>query len=262
MKPLRPLALEGVFHYHNPPNFQPRPRATPQGRERVEVMTGGRGWVESGGEWREVLAGDILWHRAGDFTIGKSDPADPYHCLAVTFVVKPARVAPIPRFSHWPAVDEIQGLAREAVRLFLDESFDRDLLCDYLFSRLLFQVRLDQQKSQHQRLPDALRAVLESLERDYARPWRIPEMARLAGISEAHFHENFRRALGVTPHQWLLRRRLGSARERLLSSSDAVKQIAVECGFADSASLAHAFQARFGISPRAFRERYLRSARR
>jgi AraC-like DNA-binding protein len=257
MKFQHPAALEGLFHYHQPAQSQPGAHAIPEGRERVELVTGGRGWVDDQKSWREVLAGDLLWHAPGDRTIGRSDPADPYHCLAITFKIKPARAVPIARFSHWPAIDEIQSFAVEAVRLFLDDSFDRTLLCDYLFTRLLFQVRVDQQKKQHLRLPDPLRLVTESLERDFVRPWKISEMARLAGLSEAHFHENFRRSLGVTPHQWLLRRRLRAVRERLLSSSDAIKKIAVECGFADSASLAHTFGDRFGLSPRAFRERYV-----
>ncbi|MDX6767280.1 MAG: AraC family transcriptional regulator [Candidatus Methylacidiphilales bacterium] len=114
----------------------------------------------------------------------------------------------------------------------------------------------------HRHRPGPVRQVLECLERDFARPWKISTMSARAGLSEAHFHDVFRQTMGTTPHQWLLQRRLRAARERLLSSLDPVKRIAVECGFADSPSFAHAFRQHFGGSPKVFRERHLRPEKR
>lgn len=251
-------SLERVFLFQAPRPFNPRPSRMAPGEERVELLTAGRGWIEHQGGWREVRAGDLVWNAPGDCTIGRSDPEAPYACLAATFRVRPLRGSGLPRFSHWPDPDEVGALARQVLRLFADETFDRRILGDYLYQRLRFQVELSQRRVRRQELAAPVRRVLELMERDYARSWTVPELARHAGWSAAHLHEAFRRSMGTPPHQWLLRRRLRAARERLLSGNDAVKSIAVDCGFADSAALAHAFQKHFGLSPQGYRLRQLR----
>jgi AraC-like DNA-binding protein len=253
-----PRSIGRVFHYQQAPNTQPVATRIPTGQERVELMTGGRGWIQDGEMWKEVRAGDLLWNASGDSTIGRSDPEDPYRCLAVTFEVDSPEGLGVPRFSHWPEPDQIAVLVEECHWLAAEENFDRVLWCHYLFTRLRVQVELHQRRERHERLPDPIRRVLEQMDRNYGKKWSVAELARVAGWSPAHLQEEFRRRVGTSPHQWLLQRRLRGVRERLLSTPDPVKRIAVESGFADSASLAHVFRARFGISAKAFRERYLR----
>ena len=62
-----------------------------------------------------------------------------------------------------------------------------------------------------------------------------------------------RRAVGITPYQFLLNTRLRQAALRLLSTSDAVSAIAFESGFGDLSTFNNAFRDRFGANPLAFR---------
>lgn len=252
-----PLSLEGCSHYRHELARHPWPHTIAPYREVVELVTGGHGWVRDGGEWREVLPGDLIWNAAGDETIGRSDFENPYRCLAIHFGVRRAKGMGIPRFSKWPDVEEINVLAVEAPRLML-EGFDRTVLRDYLFSRLLFQVRLHERAARLTKYPEPVRAVLARIERDFARPLRLEDLAREAGWSAPHLHAEFRRHLQTTPHRALLQKRLRVARERLVSSWEPVKQVAVECGFSDMAAFAHAFKAHTGQTPREYRDYHLR----
>jgi AraC-like DNA-binding protein len=84
-------------------------------------------------------------------------------------------------------------------------------------------------------------------------PLTLPEVARAAGLSVFHFLRSFRAALGVTPHQYLLRRRIAHAAEMLLETRAAITAIAYDVGFQDLANFIRTFHRAVGCSPRAFR---------
>jgi len=256
--PLSTLKLETLWEYAQVPDRHPEGTVIPPFYERVELLTGGRGWVRDAGNWREVLPGDLIWNKPRDATIGRSDFKHPYRCLAITLVSRKRLGLGLPRFSRWPETDDVRRFADETVRLFNDESFDRRQLLEFVLAQLLFRVRAHHHRQREDELPVPLRRVLNRMEQDYSRDCRIEELARVAEWSPAHLHAMFRERLGTTPHQWLLGRRLRAAREKLKSSLQPVKQIAGECGFADTAAFTHGFKAKVGLTPTQYRERYLR----
>ena len=255
---LRGATLEDLSHYHQRDGVHPVPTRIPPYYERVELMTGGRGWIWDAGTWREVVPGHLIWNKPGDQTIGRSDFTDPYRCLAVTFVSKQRTGLGLPRFSRVANLEEVASFTAEVVKLFHDDAFDREVLRDYLLGRLLFWIELHQVQSKRTEFPSPIQATLGWIEKNFAQPCRIGELARQAGWSEAHLHDAFRRHLGTTPHKVLARHRLRAARERLVSTSHPVKRIAAECGFADASALIHAFKAEVGLTPNAYRKRYMR----
>lgn len=252
-------ALHGISYYRQEPGRHPASFALPPYYERVELLLAGRGWILHENEWREVLPGDLIWNKPGDNTIGRSDFENPYHCIAVNLAPKKKHGIGVPRFSHWPEMEEVRAFARESVRLFLDEQFDHEALFEAVLGQLLFRVRLHAHEQGRRELPPPLHLVLQKIERDFSLPCRLEELAEIAGWSVAHLHEVFRRHLQTTPHQMLMRMRIRSARERLSSTNEPVKQIAVENGFSDSAAFTHAFKAETGMTPGKYRERALRA---
>ena len=225
----------------------------PPGIERVEVVTGGRGWVNDEGTWREVLPGDVLWHIEGDETIGRSDFADPYRCLAVTFTVSGPPLRRLPRFSRWDDPAEVLALTRRLVAEVADERIDRPLLARTVYSRLQLVVHTHLLGTRTD-LPAALTRALALVERDPVAGLMVEDLAAEAGWSPTHFHAEFRRHLGSSPHQWLLERRLRAARERLVSSDEGLEAIALACGFGTAAALCRRFRVAMGVSPGRYRE--------
>jgi AraC family transcriptional regulator len=77
--------------------------------------------------------------------------------------------------------------------------------------------------------------------------------ARQAGLSAFHFLRVFSKALGVTPHQYLVRSRLRRAARLLAEGSRPVTEIALDVGFADLSNFVRTFHRAAGMSPRRFR---------
>lgn len=82
----------------------------------------------------------------------------------------------------------------------------------------------------------------------------LERAAARAGLSAFHFLRVFARALGVTPHQYLVRARLRRA-ARLLAQDGrrSISDVALEAGFADLSNFVRTFGRAAGVSPRGFR---------
>jgi AraC family transcriptional regulator len=79
------------------------------------------------------------------------------------------------------------------------------------------------------------------------------ELAKECSLSVGHFARAFRHSTGVSPHQWLLRRRIDEAYGLLRDSRLSLAEIARACGFADQSHFTKAYTRRRGISPGAWR---------
>jgi AraC-like DNA-binding protein len=90
----------------------------------------------------------------------------------------------------------------------------------------------------------------------YAEPLVVADLARAAGLSSAHFSRSFRRAFGVTPHGYLLTRRLERAASLLRNTDHSVARICAEVGLSSLGSFTSSFTRTYGCSPIAYRETY------
>lgn len=256
MQESRPTKLLSVVHYHQEPKTQPSPHGISKGLEVVELMTRGRGWLWHEGAWVEVLPGMLLWHVEGDETIGRSDPDRPYSCLAVRMESSAAVSRRVPRLSYWHDTDAVAQLTEEAIGLFLDESFDDTTLLDYLYSKLRLEATVYHLRREKAGVSEPLRVVRSIIEKRFAEPLRVSDLAASAGWSVAHLHDQFKRVYGSTPRQELLNKRLRVARELLVSTGLSIKQIAAATGFTHSSAFCSAFRVRSGATPKSYRDAY------
>jgi AraC-like DNA-binding protein len=77
--------------------------------------------------------------------------------------------------------------------------------------------------------------------------------ARAVELSPFHFLRIFARALGVTPHQYLVRARLRRAARLLSDSERSITDVAIGVGFGDLSNFVRTFHRAAGVSPRRFR---------
>ncbi|MFL6695577.1 MAG: helix-turn-helix domain-containing protein [Vitreoscilla sp.] len=94
--------------------------------------------------------------------------------------------------------------------------------------------------------------VVERLQRDYAEPLQIGELARAAGLSIAQLERHVTQLYRVTPRQLLARARLDAALA-LLAGDGSIAAIAHACGYADHSAFARQFRRSTGVSPRDWR---------
>jgi transcriptional regulator GlxA family with amidase domain len=84
-------------------------------------------------------------------------------------------------------------------------------------------------------------------------PLDVPSLAERARLTERTFHRRFVAATGETPARFVETARLDAAR-MLLSRGASLKTVAAQVGLFPASRLAEAFERRFGISPRLFRD--------
>jgi AraC-like DNA-binding protein len=110
--------------------------------------------------------------------------------------------------------------------------------------------------------PVPIRRVEAYVEQDLAADLSVDRLARVAGLSRAHFVRLFRSSLGVPPSAYVWQRRIGQAERLLLATDATIEAIAHGCGFADGNYFAKAFRRANGTTPSEFRSARLRRVNR
>ncbi|MGA2011961.1 MAG: AraC family transcriptional regulator [Solirubrobacteraceae bacterium] len=87
----------------------------------------------------------------------------------------------------------------------------------------------------------------------YFDPLGVSDLASAAGLSRAHFSREFRRAFGVSPHEYLLTRRLERAAALLRLTDHSVTEICFSVGLQSLGSFTTSFTRVYGRSPTAYR---------
>ncbi|NBC35455.1 helix-turn-helix domain-containing protein [Novosphingobium sp. FSY-8] len=93
-----------------------------------------------------------------------------------------------------------------------------------------------------------LTAALEAMHGDPARPWRLGELARHAGLSRTGFAVKFHAVMGVPPLTYLMQWRMRLA-QNALRSGRSVAQAAAQVGYQSESAFAAAFKRATGVAP-------------
>jgi AraC family transcriptional regulator len=81
----------------------------------------------------------------------------------------------------------------------------------------------------------------------------VSDLSSIARRSQAHFSRAFKSTFGVSPHLYILRRRIEKASHLMLVSDDSLSDIALACGMADQSHLCSIFRRMTGHTPAAWR---------
>src|SRR5579863_4835894 len=104
-----------------------------------------------------------------------------------------------------------------------------------------------------------LRIVLDYIENTLDQSIKLRELAALAGVSVRHFERAFRQSTGVSPHAYVLDRRLRMGRDLLINHPDLpIEHIGVRLGFSSSSHFSSAFRRQTGLTPQNFRKTWSR----
>lgn len=92
------------------------------------------------------------------------------------------------------------------------------------------------------------------LDANFQTPCSINELAQHVHLSHSQLTILFKRHLGLTPKQYLLKRRLTQAQHLLETSNKGLEDIALAIGFHDASALSRLFTKQLGRSPGQYRE--------
>jgi AraC-like DNA-binding protein len=101
-----------------------------------------------------------------------------------------------------------------------------------------------------------LRRAHDHIDRHYAGPLDLEQLAAVAGVSKFHFARSFEAAYGETPIRYLTRRRIERAQDLLRAANLTVTEVCMLVGFASLGSFSSRFSQVVGESPTAYRDRW------
>jgi AraC family transcriptional regulator len=103
----------------------------------------------------------------------------------------------------------------------------------------------------------ALRRVLAYISDHLAQPITLADLAALVPMDPYHFLKAFRQAIGITPHQYLLARRMERAQALLKDSTMPITDVAFQVGFRTPSHFTWHFRRQTGVTPTAYRRAVL-----
>jgi AraC-like DNA-binding protein len=95
--------------------------------------------------------------------------------------------------------------------------------------------------------------VIEYIDAHLSGTISLADVAASAGLTRMHFAAQFRRATGLRPHEYLLRRRIEHAKHLLLNSKHNVFDVALSCGFRSQPHFTTVFKRYVGETPHCWR---------
>ena len=101
----------------------------------------------------------------------------------------------------------------------------------------------------HQRM----RQLIEFIEANLDQPLTLDTMAGQVGISPLYLARAFKTAIGQSPHQYVLGRRIERAKELLRNTEMPIIDVALSVGFSSQSHLSHWMLRHTGVSPAVYR---------
>jgi AraC family transcriptional regulator len=98
-----------------------------------------------------------------------------------------------------------------------------------------------------------LKRAIDYVEARLAEPVRLADVASAAGLTRMHFAAQFRAATGLSPHEYLLRRRIERAQEMLDSTAMSMVDVALSVGFQTQSHFTTVFKRFTGQPPQTWR---------
>ncbi len=98
------------------------------------------------------------------------------------------------------------------------------------------------------------RTVRGLIERNIAGRHTAASLAGAVGLGEGDFVSAFGATFGVSPHQFLIERRIEHARRLLRDTRLSLTEIAMRTGFSTPSHFSTTFHSRAGVSPRVYRQ--------
>lgn len=220
-------------------------------------------WCYGDGECRSVrpAAGDVFFCPAHVPTAVRCEKAfeSILLCLSPTVFNRPNGSGGMSLGDATPAIMRKDSFVQRVVTSLADEAGRERRAVGELFASSLATalsihlsrecVKRSEPSKRVARLSDEELARLDQhIVRNLDTPLLLEELASLVGRSRFHFSRLFKASNGVTPHQYVVRRRVERARE-LLRAGNIIAEVAAAVGFASQSHLHSHIQRAFGCTP-------------
>jgi len=226
-------------------------------------IAAGRGAVQTDGVWHAFGAGDLLCLKPGNrYQRERTDDAAPFQLYYAHLLpfgrhdngLNRALADVWPLHLSLPHRPELSRLFIELFEAYVTRPPQPSLTVKGLALQVLDVVFDELQRSPRQAHPGGHPGVLRVktlIERSFAEPLSVADLAAAGGLCPSHLSALFSRHVGLSPFEYLLRVRIREAR-LLLARGVRVKEVAARTGFGSQQHFCRQFRHRTGQTPTAF----------
>ena len=111
----------------------------------------------------------------------------------------------------------------------------------------------DIQKTTGMEQTNRLRSMIAYINQHYPERITLAEIAKIAGVSEREASRCFKKTIGQSPMEYLIKYRLNQSKKLLLETNMTITAICQQCGFSDSAYFGKVFRKSYGMTPSEYR---------
>lgn len=249
-------ALRSLGHYRSPVGGAPAPHPIGPGSILFELITDGSVYEPASDVLRST--GWVFAHQPGQSTVWRSEPDGRYECMTAAFDLGHVpRPEEWPRCFFWGNAEDAVSFAYEMLHAFHHTSVERGVLGDLVWSQFCFRLDCFRRQEGRTEIPPRLSAILAHMDQHFSEQVSVEDLAERIGLSASHLHARFREFVGITPHQYLIRRRMQAARHLLATSVDPIKTIAANVGYANTESFCRAFKQHVHTTAATYRRTYM-----
>jgi AraC family transcriptional regulator len=102
--------------------------------------------------------------------------------------------------------------------------------------------------------PWQLRLARDTINSRLEKELSLEQLAHECRLSVNHFAKAFARSTGISPHRWLMQRRVDVAKDLMLSTDTSLVEISLKCGFSDQSHFTRVFAEATGETPGRWRQ--------
>lgn len=154
-----------------------------------------------------------------------------------------------------------KSLYIEIIRLYESSFHRRPMLIQSKIYELLdmilndAEINLRLKNSSTKTAPEIIQKAIAFINENYSRQLALKDIAAGVNFSPSYFHKIFSEFVGKTPHDFLLEKRLETAKTYLLTTDYSIDEIINRCAFSSHSYFDCAFKNAYGITPSEFRKR-------
>jgi AraC-like DNA-binding protein len=102
--------------------------------------------------------------------------------------------------------------------------------------------------------PWQLRLARDTINAHLEEELSLEQLAHECRLSVSHFANAFARSTGISPHRWLMQRRVDVAKDLMLTTDSSLVEISLKCGFSDQSHFTRVFAEATGETPGRWRQ--------
>lgn len=226
----------------------------------IEFIVSGSGTVKENGTEFFAAEGDIYYLKKGRDQLYYSDTETPWIKIWMNFrgelAEKITECYNLTNRQHFHA-PELKEKFNEIIKIAKKGGGTKKVSekLSVIFLEIVQRLAEDNEEKKKSSVAEAVRKYIDGMS-DF--DITLDEIAQRVYCSKCHAIREFKAAYGVTPYEYILRKRFAIASDMLKNTALTISNIAEKTGFCDVRYFSSCFSERFGISPSDYRKNKLK----